>query len=297
MITTDNYIAVGLNVENKGDVGHKGKIFVFDKTGSLHHTIEHPNGLIYDEWFGNRIGSYDDNIISGSNFQASDKDWVYAVYVFDESGKIKHTLTNSESGTNIFGYLTSSFGDNIAVYAIDEDANDDVHTNSIHVFDDSTGLLQFIIENPDPSRGDFGRHVAEVQNRLVVGTPTHMFDEEISGTIHVFDDAGKMVSSIESPEPDLSNARFGGYLTAVGDRIALRSISDQTDHDTMLPLSDLIHVFDVSTGAIVLTIDEPAIRDSNARSFIEYLESTGSIVISGINGNAHKSVKQDSACL
>ena len=287
MITTDNYIAVGLSIEDKSDVGNKGKIFVFDDTGSLHHTIEHPNGMIFDEWFGSKINSYQDKIVSGSIFQVSDMKVISAVYVFDESGKIQHTLTNFESEENMFGYSASSFGDNIAVYAADEDSNDDIHTNSIHVFDALSGKLKYVIENPDSSKGDFGRHMAEVQDYLVVGTPTRMY-EEVSGTIHVFDDAGKMVSSIEYPESQMTNAEFGGYLSAVRDNyIALRSISDQTDHDHFLPLSDLIYVFDVSTGEIVMTIEEPSLRDNNKRSFITSVESTGTIVVSGLNWNDH----------
>ena len=287
MITTDNYIAVGLDVENKGDIDHKGKIFVFDETGSLHHIIEHPNGPTYDEWFGDQISSHGDNIISGSIFQVSNANLISVAYVFDESGNIKHTLTNFESETNMFGYSASSFGNNIAVYAMDEDPNDDIHTNSIHVFDASSGKLQYIIENPDPTKGDFGRDTAEVQNHLVVGTTTRLF-EEVSGTIHVFDNAGKLTSSIQYPESDLTNAHFGERVAKVGDNhIALRSTSDQTDHDSFLPLSDLVHVFDVQTGSLVMTIDEPSVKDENGSFFIAPIESTGNLVISGLNGNDH----------
>ncbi len=287
MITTDNYIAVGLDVVNKGDVGHKGKIFVFDDAGSLHHIVENPNGTVHDEWFADQISSYQDKIISGSILPVANEDPIYMTHVFDEFGKLQYTLKNSESDTNTFGYSSSSFGDRIAIYAIDEDPNDDIHTNSIHVFDASNGKLQYIIENPDPSKGDFGRHIAEVQNHLVVGTPTRLF-EEVSGTIYVFDDAGKLTSSIEYPEPDLTNAIFGGYLSVVNDDyIALRSVSDQTDHDNFLPISDLIYIFDISTSDIAMTIDEPSLQDENSRSFITSVESTGNLVISGLNWNDH----------
>ena len=287
MIATDNYIAVGLDIQNKIDVGHKGKIFVFDDAGSLLHVIENPNEPAFDDWFGDQISSHGDKIVSGSIFPDVNGEPVSLVYMFDELGNLKHTLKNSESDTNSFGYSSSTFGDNIAVYATDEDSNDDVHTNSIHVFDASSGKLQYVIENPDPSKGDFGRHMAEVQDYLVVGTPTRMY-EEVSGTIHVFDDIGKMISSIEYPESNLTSAEFGGYLSAIGDNyIALRSLSDQTDHDHFLPLSDLIYVFDVSTGDIVITIEEPSLRDKNKRSFITSVESTGSVVVSGLNWNDH----------
>jgi len=155
MITTDNYIVVGLDVENKSDIGHKGKIFVFDDTGSLVYTIENPNGSVYNEWFADRLGSHGDKIIAGSNFQDSDDKWIHMVHVFDESGKLQYTLEDFESNTNTFGYSVSSFGGNIAVYAIDEDANDDIHTNSVHVFDAASGKFQYVIENPDPTKGDW----------------------------------------------------------------------------------------------------------------------------------------------
>jgi len=287
IIVTDNYIVVGLYVENKSDIGHKGKIFVFDDAGELLFTIENPNGLVYDEWFANRIGSHGDKIIAGSIFQDSEGKLIEIVHVFDESGNLQYTLQNSKSYPNTFGYSVSSFGDNIAVYVVDEDPNDDIHTNSIHVFDISTGKLQFIIENPDPTKGDFGRHMVEVQNHLVVGTPTRLFDEEISGTIYVFDDKGKSSFNITYPESDISNTGFGGYLSAAGDNIALRSISDQTDHDYFLPLSDLIYVFDGKTGNELFTIYEPELQDENGRSFIRYLEGNGNFVISGLNWNDH----------
>ncbi len=287
MITTDNYIAVGLDVVNKGDVDHKGKIFVFDDMGSLHHTIENPNGPVHDEWFADQISSHQDKIISGSILPVVKGAPIYMVHVFDESGELQYTLKNSESDTNMFGYSVSSFGDNIAVYAIDEDPNDDIHTNSIHVFDASDGKLQYIIENPDSTKGDFGRDMTEVRSHLVVGTTTRLF-EETSGTIHIFDDAGSLRSSIPYPESDLTNAHFGERVTEIGDiYFALRSTSDQSDHGSFLPLSDLVHVFDVLTGSLVMTVDEPSLKDENRSFFIAPMESSGNFVISGLNRNNH----------
>ena len=284
MITTDNYIVVGLNIVNKNDVGQKGKIFVFDDTGLLLFTIKNPNGPVYDEWFAGRLGSYGDKIITRSNFQDSDGKWIYMAHVFDESGNLQYTLEDFESNTNI-GYSVSSFGDNIAVYAVDEDANDDIHTNSVQVFDATSGIFQYVIENPDSTKGDFGRHIVEVQGNLVVGTSTYMWDEEISGTIHVFDKSGELSFSIEYPESDF-DVQFGSYLAAVGDNIALRSISSEHDEDGN-SLSDLIYVFDGKTGDQLFTIDESGLQDENGRSFIQYLDRSGNLVISGLNWNDH----------
>ena len=119
----------------------------------------------------------------------------------------------------------------------------------------------------------------------MVGTPTRLFDEGISGTIHVFDESGSLSFSIEYPESDISNTGFGGYLSAVGNNIALRSVSDQTDHDYFLPLSDVFYVFDGKTGDELFSIEEPGLQDENLRSFIRYLEENGNFVISGLNWN------------
>lgn len=126
----------------------------------------------------------------------------------------------------------------------------------------------------------------------MVGTPTHMWDEEISGTIHVFDESGSSSFSIEYPESDVSNVGFGGYLSAVGDNIALRSISDQTDHDYFRPLSDVFNVFDGNTGDQLLVIEEQGLQDQNSASFILYLENTGNYVISGKNANDHNPLQK-----
>ena len=134
--------------------------------------------------------------------------------------------------------------------------------------------------------------MVEVQNHLFVGTPTHMFDEQISGTIYVFDDKGKSSFNVTYPESDISNTGFGGYLSAAGDNIALRSISDQTDHDYFLPLSDVFYVFDGKTGEQLLSIDEPGLQDENQRSFIQYLESNGNFVMSGLNRSDHNPLQK-----
>ncbi len=73
MITTDNNIVVGLQIEYPNDVQNKGMMYVFDgNTGSLLYTTDNPNGKVDDSWFGYRISSMGDNVMSGSNFKNSE---------------------------------------------------------------------------------------------------------------------------------------------------------------------------------------------------------------------------------
>ena len=278
MITTDNNIVVGLN-----DVHNKGVMYVFDgNTGSLLYTIDNPNGNVDGGWFGHRIGSMGDNMISGSYFKNSEGKWEYMVHVFDgQTGSLLYTLNNSISDNSSgFGYSFVFFDESIAVFAPDDDQNDDIHTNTIQVFDAKTGSFQYVIDNPDPSIGHFGKHFAEVNDNLVVGVPTYNYDDNpLSGFIYVFDgQTGSLLFTIDYPEENGHDAEFGAYLTAVGENIALRSV----DFDSHPP-TDLIYVFDGQTGSLLLTIDEPELKDQNSASFISTVNSNGNLVISGMN--------------
>ncbi len=287
MITTDNNIVVGLHIESPNDVQNKGMMYVFEgDTGSLLYTIDNPNGKVDDGWFGNRIGSMGDNVISGSHFKNSEGKWEYEVHVFDgNTGSLLYTLNDFISDDSSgFGYSSVFFNESIAVYAPDEDPNDDIHTNTIQVFDAKIGSFQYVIENPDPSIGHFGKHLAEVNDNLVVGVPTYEYDDSLSGFIYVFDgQTGSLLFTIEYPEEKNTDAEFGGYLSAVGDNIALRSTSDQTDHDNFLPISDVFYVFDGQTGSLLLTLDEPELKDQNSGLYISSVNSNGNLAISGMN--------------
>ncbi|WP_179372590.1 hypothetical protein [Nitrosopumilus ureiphilus] len=175
-------------------------------------------------------------------------------------------------------------GESIAVFAPDEDQNDEIHTNTIQVFDAKTGSFQYVIDNPDPNMGHFGKHLAEVNDNLVVGVPTYNYDDNHSGFIYIFDgQTGSLLLTIDYPEEKTSDAEFGGYLSAVGDNIALRSTSDQTDHDNFLPLSDVVYIFDGQTGSLLLTLDEPELKDQNSGLYISSVNNDENIVISGMN--------------
>ena len=282
MITTDNNIVVGLPIENLGDIQNKGMMYVFDgNTGSLLYTIDNPNGNVDDGWFGYRIGSMGDNVISGSNFKNSDGKWEYMVHVFDgQTGSLLYTLNYSISDNFSFGYSFVFLDESIAVFAPDDDQNDDIHTNTIQVFDAKTGSFQYVIDNPDSSIGHFGKHLAEVNDNLVVGVPTYNYDDNpLSGFIYVFDgQTGSLLFTIDYPEENGHDAEFGAYLTAVDENIALRSV-DYESH----PATDLIYVFDGQTGSLLLTIDEPGLKDQNSGSFISTVNSNGNLVISGMN--------------
>ncbi len=130
--------------------------------------------------------------------------------------------------------------------------------------------------------GHFGKHLAEVNDNLVVGVPTYNYDEDnpISGYIYVFDgDTGDLLFTIDYPEENLHDVEFGAYLTAVGDNIALRSIG----HDSEGPATDLIYIFDGKTGELLLTIDEQILRDQNSALYISSVNNDENLVISGMN--------------
>jgi len=271
LITTDNNIVVGMQYKNEKDLKNKGMIYVFEgNTGELLYTINDPNEMATYGSFGYRMGSFGDNVISASSFRNSEDKTVYLTHVFDDTGELLYTLDNSNSnGDFSFGFSFVFFNERLAVYAGDEEPNDDIHTNTIQVFDAKTGSFQYTIDNPDPTTGYFGRYLAEVNDNLVVGVPTHEYgdDDSTSGFIYIFDgQTGKLSLTINYPGENMFDSDFGAYLTSVGENIALRSTSDQMEDEESVSLSDVFYIFDGKTGELLLTIDEPFLKDQNSVS-------------------------------
>lgn len=100
---SDDYVAVGAPFEDTATNSDTGKVYVFDNTGSLVHTLDNPNGATDDE-FGTYVNVSDDYTIVGSyNNEA---------YLFSNtSGVLQTTLTNPDINST----TSDSFGSSVSV--------------------------------------------------------------------------------------------------------------------------------------------------------------------------------------
>ncbi len=221
-----------------------GTISVVDtKTGSLLYKIESPHQNVQDDWFANHIVSVGGNIVTGSISPNTDSQkWISSVHVFDgNDGSLLYTIDNPVSDSMFFGSGFASLGNYLAVYASDEDPNDEKHGNMVHVFDGNDGSLLYTIENPN-TYGNFGGGLATLDDKLLVAVSDYN-DEAGPILIHSFDiENGELLYTIEhSQQLRHADTNHGMFLIA-GDSLVARS-------------DDAMFVYDGNTGEMLHTED------------------------------------------
>jgi len=112
------------------------------------------------------------------------------------------------------------------------------------------------MSNPEPDNSDhFGYSLAVLDNnRIVVGAPGNYVDGKSSGSIYIVDSDGNILQTIDNPEPDNEEERFG-YSLAVLDnnRIVVGAPDDDVQK---IKDAGSVYVFDIH-GNILQTIENP----------------------------------------
>ena len=146
----------------------------------------------------------------------------------------------------------------MAVYASDEDPNDDKHENVIHVFDGNDGSLLYTIDNPR-TYGDFGRTLAVFDDKLLVAVSDYRDDKDLSDLIYSFDiENGELIYTIEYPQQQIRHAYGddGGIALIVDDNIVVRS-------------NDVMFVYDGNTGELLHTKEGFATTNSELQTVLD----------------------------
>ena len=228
------------------------------KTGSLFE-IQSPHKSLDDDWFGQHMSLVGNNIAASSNFLDPQTDkWTTMVHVFDvKTGNLLYSIENPISDSMYFGYTLKSIEDKLAVYATDDDPNDDIHDNVVHVFDGKDGSLLYTIGNP-LDIGHFGRSISTIDNIFLIHTRQDT-SSNLSGTIHAFDaDTGNLQYTIESPQKDIKDVDpyFGGQSIISGDYVIVKS-------------GDAVYVFDGNTGELRKTADGPVTTNNQLHAILD----------------------------
>ena len=252
---SDDYIIVGMQRKTPvyGTYISAG-IYVFDgKTGTLLHTIKNPDedksDIKFHSTFGRNIGTLGDNIVAGSYFSKSDDSETNLIHVFNgKTGSLLYTINSPVSNAITFGQIFESFDNKLAVHTMDETPND----NLIHVFDGETGASLYTIDDTRITTDDYARiTITIVNDNIVVGVPVGSFNNQFSGTIHVFEgNTGSLLFTINDPKETESNfdMRFGEYVVPAGNNIAVRS-------------SETVYIFEGSTGELLHTVEHPSLSN------------------------------------
>ena len=196
-----------------------------------------------------------------------------------------HVLDNPNAyGTGVFdnfGRVVAISGNYVIVGAYAEDGTSGGNEGKVYIFDVSTGKLIRTLNNPNAygiASGDqFGISVAISSNYAIVGAYYEADAGGIqSGKVYVFDvTTGDLVHTLDNPNAyDTSHSDNFGYSVAISGNYTI--VGTYREDDAGGTSSGKAYIFDVTTGALVHTLNNPNAYGTGANDYFGY-----SVAISG----------------
>jgi hypothetical protein len=274
-----------------------GKAYIFNVTsGALVHTLANPNafGTSAGDQFGWSVAISGDRCIVGANLE-DDIDGVNSgkAYIFDvTTGTVDYTLDNPNAYTtstqDYFGASVAISGNRAIVGAYGEDDAGGIISGKAYIFDVTTGTLLHTLDNPNPfgvGSGDyFGWKVGISGNYAIVGARWEDDAEKFpngdnSGKAYIFDvTTGALVHQLDNPNAyDTTDSDFFGTSVAISGNYAIVGAPGEDDGGTGLGTqggtglsSGKAYIFNVTTGALVHTLDNPNAYNTSASDFFGF---------------------------
>ena len=266
-----------------------GRAYIYNlTTGALHKTLENPNA--YDTTAGDKFGSsvgisgnyaivgaYDEDDANGTS---SGKAYIFNIV----TGTLVHTLDNPNAYGTSAGDNFGNAGDISGNYAIvgapgEDDANGG-SSGKAYIFNVSTGALVHTLNNPNPYgtsvNDNFAETVAISGNYAIVGA---WGEDEAGGTssgkAYIYNvSTGALVHTLNNPNAygTVVSDYFGEKVDISGNYAIVNAIFEDDSDGTS---SGKAYIYNVSTGALVDTLDNPnAYGTSTSDTF-------GKVTISG----------------
>jgi hypothetical protein len=286
--TSGNYTIVGARGEDTASDPSTGRAYIFNNsTGALVHTLDNPNahGTGNSDEFGYSVAISGNYAAVGARGESSAASNTYAsgkAYIFNVStGSLLFTLSNpNDYGTALedqFSAKMAMSGDYLIVGAWGEDYSGGNSTGKAYIFNVTTGALVHTIDNPDDAaNAAFGYAVGISGNNAIVGAQGA---SSYSGKAYIFNvTSGALVHTLDNPNAynAVSGDRFG-FSVSIADNYAL--IGAVYEDDAGGNGSGKAYVFNVSTGALLQTLDNPNAYGTSADD-----NFGGSVAISGTTG-------------
>jgi len=273
-----NYAIVGAYNEDDAGGLNSGKAYIFNvTTGALVHTLDNPNAYSTSQTdrFGDSVAISGNYAIVGAYSEAdaggtfSGKAYIYNV----TTGALVHTLDNpnaySTSASDIFGYSVAISGNYAIVGADQEDDTGGNDSGKAYIYNVTNGALVHTLDNPNAygtSAGDqFSISVSISGNYAIVGA---RYEDDAGGTssskAYIFDvTTGALVHTLDNP-----NAYSTSAGDSFGDTVAISGnyaiVGANSEDDAGGSGSGKAYIFDVTTGALVHTLDNPNAYSTSA---------------------------------
>ena len=262
-----NYAIVGAYGEDDGGDG-SGIAYVFDvTTGTLFRTLRNPNayGTVVSDLFGRDVaiaGNY--AVVPALNEDNAVGTETGVVYIFDiTTGNLLHTLINpTPYPVDQFGWSVAAAGNYAIVGSLNADQALDDNSGKAYVYNITTGALLHTLNNPIPNVNDqFGVTVGISETHCIVGAYMDDTTGPNSGAAYIFDNTtGALVHTLANPNAYSTYVedRFG-YAVAISGNYAIVGAINEDDVDSA---SGKAYIFNVTTGALVHTLDNPNAYDT-----------------------------------
>ena len=255
----------------------------FETEFQFKHVLDNPNafGTSVGDRFGYSIaldGNY--AIVGASHEDDAGGTTSGKAYIFDvTTGSLVHTLDNpnaySTSATDNFGYSVAMSGNYAIVGAIYENDAGGNDSGKAYIFDVTTGSLLHTLDNPNAfgtsASDNFGRSVAISGDRCIVGAVSEGdAGGTSSGKAYIFDvSTGALLHTLDNPN---------AYGTSAGDRFGVSVAIDGNyaivgayfEDDAGGTDSGKAYIFNVTTGALIRTLDNPNAYSTSASDFFGY---------------------------
>ena len=282
-----NYAIIGAPYEDINDGSlrlESGRAYIFNvTTGALVHTLDNPNfsGTRANDRFGFSVSIDGDYCIVGAVGESADGG---AAYIFGvTTGALLYTLENPNAyGTtngDYFGFSVAISGNYAIVGAKDEDEASGTGSGKAYIFNNTTGALVHTLNNPNPdntaTNDAFAVAVAMDDNYAIIGAHSEDAGGAGSGKAYIFDVAtGALLLTLDNPNAASTalNDRFGEAVGISGDF----AIVGANAEDAVGTGSGTVYIFDVTTGALLSTFNDPNAYSSGAGDTFGY-----SVSISG----------------
>jgi len=268
---SSDYAIVGAYGEDDAGGTESGKAYIYNvTTGTLLYTLNNPNAYdtVANDEFGRIVAISGDYAIVGAH-KEGDASGIQSgkAYIFNvTTGALVHTLDNPNpydtSLSDNFGTSVAISGDYAVVTAHQEDDAGGTQSGKAYIYNVTTGALLHTLDNPnayDTSRNDqFGNLVAISGNYAVVAA---RYEDDAGGTqsgkAYIYNvTTGALVHTLDNPNPyDTSANDTFGSSVAVSGNYAIVSALGEGDADGIY--SGKAYIFDVTTGALVHTLDNP----------------------------------------
>lgn len=221
---------------------------------ALSFTLNNPTPAIND-YFGGYI-AIDGNIMVTSAYS---DDATFAsqgtAYLYNVStGALTFTLNNpTPAASDLFGTGVDVSGNNVVVCA-SSDSTGATRAGSCYIFDGTTGSLLTTINNPTPALNEyFGSSVGIDGNYLIIGASGESTGGASSGAAYIYDTIGTLLYTLANPTPAASDVF--GFSAAISGNIAV--VGARLD-DTGATDAGSVYLYDVTTGALLFTINNPS---------------------------------------